>query len=890
MPGFGDRVIAILRERKMRQADLARLMRCKPQYVSTILARKTVTVRTIRAVAAALQLPPSALHTQTATASVALTKCRARLDRARLTVGASSCTLYLRDPHWVDEFVLAAMSNVRYPEPMHGVLSPSASRALVLAGDKPEFIEDTTVDPRLFPPAPQRSEIPASVRHLFGTFAQREGVVSMARLPHFDQSRTKAAILFVNFSDPQIFDALLRRRLNDILVEILSDLPAIHADLSTDHSDWLSEATRILSPRSSVANIDLGGVDDPNPFFHHILRGALEAFGISETRGLGTLHLYNPENNTLELRASCGSIQYPERAALHSVTKGQGVVSWVALRGRPLLISDLLGSREFRQIHVCLNDNVRSELAVPLQIAGETIGVMCLECIDPGYFQPHHVKSAWYAANRAAVAYQLHQQVAMNRDLLELCSHTVTGNAAARSVLDGLSILARRYLKASFADIWSYDSKTQAFSLAGASVHDAELVTRGDLGFNEYVRATATPILLSDILGTQARTIHHWRPNPPNHLNRRELSASFSSRIAAFGQIAVNNPVTAETRAEPSAAGSGVSEPNQWREGPPSAALPTELNERILHHDDVHCMLGVPIVVKGVCIGVAWLKYRRDRINVVAHRFMDVALGFAAHAGLVLELIQQATLRSETDATVSLDGRHIAAGIQARWEANSNRVVRSAVASESVGAVLGGDFYALKTIDQNTVGIILLDGEGYGVAGSLNMLPLMSTFESVGPSYSATHVISQLATTAKAVGTRATALYAIVSHISGRKWLTVASAGHHGLIWFGRDEMDRWTYRFLPESTGAMLGHPLDEPLMEERYRLSLDDVLVAYTDGIAEHGESFGENQVCQVLMSLLCNGQSDPQEIANAILAESRVRQGALRDDATVCVLQIL
>jgi serine phosphatase RsbU (regulator of sigma subunit) len=249
-------------------------------------------------------------------------------------------------------------------------------------------------------------------------------------------------------------------------------------------------------------------------------------------------------------------------------------------------------------------------------------------------------------------------------------------------------------------------------------------------------------------------------------------------------------------------------------------------------------------------------------------------------------------LKSQTGSPMNLDGRHIAAGMRARWEANSqnSRVVRAAVAAESLDAVLGGDFYGLKAIDQNSVGMLLLDGEGHGVSGSLNMLPLMSTFEAVGPSCSATHVIGQLATTAKAVGTRATALYVIVSDIARKKWLTLASAGHHSLIWFRRDDIGRWTYTFLPTSTGAMLGHPLDEPLMDERHEVSSGDLLVAYSDGVAERGESFGENQVCHFLMTLLCDEKNDPQEIANAVLVESRVRQGCLRDDATVCVVQIL
>lgn len=495
-------------KRKLSRADLARLMNRSPQYVSQLLASKKVTPHSARAVAAALQLPLKSLHPRVGRGKTSLDKCRARLDLQRIDLGASSCTLYVRDPHWVDEFVLVAMSNGRYPEPMYGVLSPASARSIVLKGDRTLFVTNTLQDAFLSQSSIPLDEIPEATRHLFGSFVQRERVQSTARLIHVDQSESPEAVLFINYPEPTIFDEPLKRRLLDVLEDLLSDIAAIRHELAVDYDDWLVEATRILSPTWSVANIDfsMGG---PDQYFKRILEATLHAFGGAPETAIGTLHLYNPEDQTLQLHASCGPILYPERTVVQSVRQGQGVVSWVVIRARALLISDLASS-EFNEIHVWLNDDIKSELAVPLQVGGEVIGCMCLESTEANHFQPHHVQSAWYASNRAAIAYHLHQQISMNRDLLEICSKASAGATAASTSLNGIAKLACKCLRASFCDIAGSNPRQKSVSLAGASFDNFTPLNRPD-GFTDYLRQWPYPILLTDIASSTNYRIRYWK-------------------------------------------------------------------------------------------------------------------------------------------------------------------------------------------------------------------------------------------------------------------------------------------------------------------------------------------------------------------------------------------
>lgn len=419
--------------------------------------------------------------------------------------------------------------------------------------------------------------------------------------------------------------------------------------------------------------------------------------------GLGVIHLYNAEHQMLELRGSYGAITYPERARKHSVKTGDGIVSWVALTKRALVIRDLAKS-EFRRIHVWLNENTKSELAVPLEAGGELVGTMCLECTEVERFMPHHARSVWYAANKAAVAHQLHQLTSMNRKLLDLCWRATAVEGGARVSLDDVATLARDYLKASACDISRYNADTQTFDSGGASYPEFVPEIRTD-GWTNFIRRSKYPIWIGEIEDITRYRAYHW-------------------------------------------------EQNQWHAGLPGGGHPEELSWAAVK-DGVRSALGIPITVHDQCVGVAWVKYKRESLECPKPGLMSLAVGFAAEAGLVLDSIQRQEVDIKERMEIDSVGDQIATAIRERWQLGESRIVRASVSSRPFHWQLGGDYFAGKIIDQSTEGILLLDGQGHGVAGSLHMLPLMTAFESVSQSYSTAHVVSMLAKTAEALGVRA---------------------------------------------------------------------------------------------------------------------------------------
>ena len=83
----------------------------------------------------------------------------------------------------------------------------------------------------------------------------------------------------------------------------------------------------------------------------------------------GSIALSNPTSGLLEIEASRG---LPRKAAKLKLRLGEGITGWVARTGRPARAGDV--SQDARYVPVRMN--VRSELAVPLEVNGEVRGVL----------------------------------------------------------------------------------------------------------------------------------------------------------------------------------------------------------------------------------------------------------------------------------------------------------------------------------------------------------------------------------------------------------------------------------------------------------------------------------------------------------------------------------
>lgn len=104
---------------------------------------------------------------------------------------------------------------------------------------------------------------------------------------------------------------------------------------------------------------------DPQEALQLILDQAVRVMRASS----GSVVLINPTSGFLEIHASMG---LPHNAAKLKLRVGEGITGWVARKGQPVRSGDVAQDPRY----IKLQDNVRSELAVPLVVNGEVRGVL----------------------------------------------------------------------------------------------------------------------------------------------------------------------------------------------------------------------------------------------------------------------------------------------------------------------------------------------------------------------------------------------------------------------------------------------------------------------------------------------------------------------------------
>jgi GAF domain-containing protein len=109
----------------------------------------------------------------------------------------------------------------------------------------------------------------------------------------------------------------------------------------------------------------------------------------------GSVVLINPHSQLLEIEVAIG---LSEKARALKLAIGKGVTGWVAKNGRPLRVNDVKVDPRY----VAVRRGVRSELAVPLIVQDQLIGVLNVDSIRPNAFSADDEELLVALANHAA--------------------------------------------------------------------------------------------------------------------------------------------------------------------------------------------------------------------------------------------------------------------------------------------------------------------------------------------------------------------------------------------------------------------------------------------------------------------------------------------------------
>lgn len=206
---------------------------------------------------------------------------------------------------------------------------------------------------------------------------------------------------------------------------------------------------------------------------------------------------------------------------------------------------------------------------------------------------------------------------------------------------------------------------------------------------------------------------------------------------------------------------------------------------------------------------------------------------------------------------------------------------------------IGGDYYDLLSLQGGRWGIAIGDVSGKGIGAALIMASLQASLraQALHPHLNLSTLIgdvNRLVHESSPTNFFASLFYA--EYEPATRMLKYVNAGHNPPIVVrpgnGSCEM------FSLQSEAMPVGISADSQFDSTTFQLEIDDVLVAYTDGITEaenrHGELWGQERLENLLRSC-CRGT--PEQIIRCILDEvSAFAEGQRQqDDVTLVVMSV-
>ncbi len=175
-------------------------------------------------------------------------------------------------------------------------------------------------------------------------------------------------------------------------------------------------------------------------------------------------------------------------------------------------------------------------------------------------------------------------------------------------------------------------------------------------------------------------------------------------------------------------------------------------------------------------------------------------------------------------------------------------------ASMTPAREVGGDFYDVIRLKNNTIGLVIADVSGKGVPAALFMMICRTLMKSVAIGLHSPEKVLREANTILLEENEScmfvTVFYAVFDPESGR--LCYANGGHNPPVRIkagGGSEL-------LPVESGIALGVAPDATFHEQEITLAPGDALLLYTDGVTEamneKGELFGEQRLLSAMSAV--------------------------------------
>ena len=225
----------------------------------------------------------------------------------------------------------------------------------------------------------------------------------------------------------------------------------------------------VLARVSKVINSSL----KPERVLDLVLREAVALMNATS----GSVVLVDPHTQLLEIEVAIG---LNKEARQLKLAIGQGVTGWVAKTGQPLRIPDVTADVRY----VSVRTDVRSELAAPLVLEDELIGVLNVDSTRPNAFSAADEELLVALANQAAQVIHnawLHEAVAHNVRRLDALFQVVQSSISSlnlEEILQHVTADAGRLMDAKVCSLMLLNTAQDQLELRACDGASADYLTK----------------------------------------------------------------------------------------------------------------------------------------------------------------------------------------------------------------------------------------------------------------------------------------------------------------------------------------------------------------------------------------------------------------------------
>jgi signal transduction histidine kinase len=167
----------------------------------------------------------------------------------------------------------------------------------------------------------------------------------------------------------------------------------------------------------------------------------------------GSFILVNPNSGLLDIEASHGLSEKAKRVKLRP---GEGITGWVATTGLPLRSGDVREDKRY----VSINPRIRSEMAVPVEIRGQVVGLLNVDSTTVDAFsatdEARLIDMASEAAKWLELAWEIDQLRLKSRQLASLVdtAQTIISENNIDEILEQITVQTSRLMKARICSVF----------------------------------------------------------------------------------------------------------------------------------------------------------------------------------------------------------------------------------------------------------------------------------------------------------------------------------------------------------------------------------------------------------------------------------------------------